>query len=88
MATNGQKEEGLGQEFTKQVIDSFGPKTDPRLREIMASFTQHIHDFIRETQLTTDEWMTAVKMINWSGQMSNEKRNEGQLMCDIIGIER
>ncbi|TPX11823.1 uncharacterized protein E0L32_007560 [Thyridium curvatum] len=87
MATNGQKEEGLGQEFTKQVIDSFGPKTDPRLREIMASFTQHIHDFIRETQLTTDEWMTAVKMINWSGQMSNEKRNEGQLMCDIIGIE-
>jgi catechol 1,2-dioxygenase len=82
------KEEGLGQAFTKQVIDSFGPKTDPRLREVMSSFIQHMHDFARETQLTCDEWMEAVKMINWAGQMSNEKRNEGQLMCDVIGLER
>jgi catechol 1,2-dioxygenase len=82
------QEEGLGQAFTQQVIDSFGPKTDPRLREVMSSFVQHMHDFARETQLTVDEWMTAVKMINWAGQMSNEKRNEGQLMCDVIGLER
>lgn len=89
---NGQneaaQEEGLGQAFTQQVIDSFGPKTDPRLREVMASFVQHMHDFARDTQLTVDEWMMAVKMINWAGQMSNEKRNEGQLMCDVIGLER
>jgi catechol 1,2-dioxygenase len=82
------QEEGLGQAFTKQVIDSFGPKTDPRLREVMSSFIQHMHDFARETQLTCDEWMEAVKMINWAGQMSNDKRNEGQLMCDVIGLER
>ncbi|RSM11284.1 hypothetical protein CDV31_006836 [Fusarium ambrosium] len=81
------QEEGLGQAFTQQVIDSFGPKTDPRLREVMSSFVQHMHDFARETQLTVDEWMTAVKMINWAGQMSNDKRNEGQLMCDVIGLE-
>ncbi|KAM0424361.1 hypothetical protein ACHAPT_010508 [Fusarium lateritium] len=81
------QEEGLGQAFTQQVIDSFGPKTDPRLREVMSSFVQHMHDFARETQLTVDEWMMAVKMINWAGQMSNDKRNEGQLMCDVIGLE-
>ncbi|KAI1061066.1 hypothetical protein LB507_010104 [Fusarium sp. FIESC RH6] len=81
------KEEGLGQAFTKQVIDSFGPKTDPRMREVMSSFVQHMHDFARETQLTCDEWMSAVQMINWAGQMSTEKRNEGQLMCDVIGLE-
>ncbi|KAF4459796.1 catechol dioxygenase [Fusarium albosuccineum] len=81
------KEEGLGQAFTQQVIDSFGPKTDPRLREVMSSFVQHMHDFARETQLTVDEWMMAVKMINWAGQMSNDRRNEGQLMCDVIGLE-
>ncbi|KAI6749499.1 hypothetical protein HG530_014913 [Fusarium avenaceum] len=81
------QEEGLGQAFTQQVIDSFGPKTDPRLREVMSSFIQHMHDFARETQLTCDEWMEAVKMVNWAGQMSNDKRNEGQLMCDVIGLE-
>jgi catechol 1,2-dioxygenase len=86
-ASGAPKEEGLGQAFTKQVIDSFGPKTDPRLREVMSSFIQHMHDFARETQLTCDEWMTAVNMINWAGQMSTDKRNEGQLMCDVIGLE-
>ncbi|KAF7552343.1 hypothetical protein G7Z17_g4379 [Cylindrodendrum hubeiense] len=80
-------EEGLGQEFTKHVITSFGPKTDPRLREVMGSFVQHIHDFAREVNLTVDEWLLGVEMINQAGQMSNERRNEGQLMCDVIGLE-
>lgn len=82
------QDEGLGQEFTQQVINSFGPKTDPRLREVMSSLIQHLHDFARDTQLTVDEWMAAVKMINWAGQMSNDRRNEGQLVCDVLGLER
>ncbi|POR34383.1 Putative catechol dioxygenase [Tolypocladium paradoxum] len=77
----------LGQDFTDTVIKSMGPKTSPRLREVMTSFIQHIHDFARETNLTVDEWAAAVQMINWAGQMSNDSRNEGQLMCDIIGLE-
>jgi hypothetical protein len=77
----------LGQDFTTNVIDSMGPATSPRMREVMGVFIQHIHDFARETNLTVDEWTAAVQMINWAGQMSNNKRNEGQLMCDIIGLE-
>jgi catechol 1,2-dioxygenase len=77
----------LGDEFTRDVISSMGPKTDPRLREVMSSFIKHIHDFAREVQLTTDEWMLGVSMINQAGQMSDAKRNEGQLLCDVIGLE-
>lgn len=77
----------FGQAFTKEVINSMGPKTSPRLRELMSSLISHIHDFARETQLTTDEWMIGVNMINWAGQMSDDKRNEGQLLCDVIGLE-
>lgn len=77
----------LGPEFTQQVIDSMGPNTPPRLREVMTSFIRHMHQFATEVQLTSDEWMLGVNMINWGGQMSNEKRNEGQLMCDVIGLE-
>ncbi|WQF82282.1 Putative intradiol ring-cleavage dioxygenase, catechol dioxygenase [Colletotrichum destructivum] len=79
--------QGLGQDFTKQVIASMGKETDPRLRQVLASFIQHIHDFAREVDLTTDEWMAGVNMINWAGQMSNDRRNEGQLLCDVIGLE-
>lgn len=77
----------LGKEFTQKVVDAMGPNTPPRLREIMSSLIRHLHEFTIETQLTTDEWMLGVNAINWAGQMSDEKRNEGQLMCDIIGIE-
>lgn len=77
----------LGQEFTASVIKSMGDKTSPRMREVMTSFIQHIHDFAREVNLTVDEWMMGVEMINASGKMSTETRNEGQLMCDVIGLE-
>jgi catechol 1,2-dioxygenase len=89
ISTNGGAESSapLGDEFTREVIASMGPNTNPRLREVMSSFIKHIHDFAREVQLTTDEWMAGVQMINWAGQMSDDKRNEGQLLCDIIGFE-
>ncbi|KAK5993048.1 Catechol 1,2-dioxygenase [Cladobotryum mycophilum] len=79
--------QGLGQEFTQQVIAAMGPNTDPRLRTVMGSFIQHIHDFAREVDLTLEEWTLGVNMINWAGKMSDGKRNEGQLLCDILGLE-
>jgi catechol 1,2-dioxygenase len=73
--------------FTQHVIEAIGPKTTPRMRQVIGSLIRHIHDFARENELTIDEWMAGVEMINWAGKMSDEKRNEGQLMCDVIGLE-
>jgi len=73
--------------FTQHVIDAMGPKTSPRMREVMTSLTRHLHDFAREIELTVDEWMEGVKLLDRAGQMSNEKRNEGQLVCDVVGLE-
>lgn len=73
--------------FTDRVIKAMGPKTSPRMRQIMTSLIRHVHDFARENELTVDEWMTGVNFINWAGKMSDAKRNEGQLLCDVIGLE-
>ncbi|KAJ5765416.1 hypothetical protein N7520_004975 [Penicillium odoratum] len=73
--------------FTDNVINSMGPKTSPRMRQLMTGLIRHVHDFAREEELTVDEWMAGVKMLNWAGQMSDDKRNEGQLVCDVIGLE-
>jgi catechol 1,2-dioxygenase len=73
--------------FTDNVINAMGPKTSPRLRQVMTSLIRHVHDFARETELTVDEWMAGVQLINWAGQMSTDRRNEGQLVCDVIGLE-
>ncbi|PTB65789.1 aromatic compound dioxygenase [Trichoderma citrinoviride] len=79
--------EGLGQEFTNHVIQAMGPNTSPRMRTVMTALIQHVHDFAREVNLTADEWLAGVEMINWAGRMSNDRRNEGQLVCDVIGLE-
>ncbi|KAK6606755.1 catechol dioxygenase [Botrytis cinerea] len=64
-----------------------GPKTSPRMREVMGCLIKHVHDFAREVELTVDEWMLGVELLNEAGKMSDHKRNEGQLVCDVIGLE-
>jgi catechol 1,2-dioxygenase len=73
--------------FTENVITAMGPKTNPRLREVMTALIRHTHAFAREVNLTVDEWMAGVQLMNWAGQMSTDRRNEGQLVCDVIGLE-
>lgn len=73
--------------FTNNVISAMGDKTSPRFRQLMTGLIQHVHDFARENELTVDEWMAGVQLMNWAGQMSDAKRNEGQLVCDVIGLE-
>ena len=73
--------------FTQHVIEAIGPKCTPRMRKVMSSLIQHVHDFARENELTVDEWMGGVELLNWTGKMSDNKRNEGQLICDVIGLE-
>lgn len=73
--------------FTQNVIAATGPNCSPRLREVMTALTRHVHDFAREVNLTTDEYMAGVSLLNWAGQMSTDRRNEGQLVTDVIGLE-
>jgi len=85
--TNGKPKVEYDPTFTQNVIDATGPKADARLREVMSALIKHVHDFAREVNLTTDEYMAGVSLLNWAGQMSNDRRNEGQLVTDVIGLE-
>lgn len=73
--------------FTDMVIAATGSNANPRLKEVMTALIRHVHDFAREVQLTTDEYMAGVALLNWAGQMSTDRRNEGQLVTDVIGLE-
>ncbi|KAF2101232.1 aromatic compound dioxygenase [Rhizodiscina lignyota] len=93
MATNGAtKNESNGThkfdpDFTKSVIDATGPKANPRLKKVFGSLVQHLHDFLRENEVTLDEFFTAIEMVNSCGRMSDDKRNETQLLIDLLGVE-
>ncbi|KAK4238152.1 Intradiol ring-cleavage dioxygenase [Achaetomium macrosporum] len=73
--------------FTDKVIAATGPNANRRLAEVMPSLVRHLHAFAREVNLTVAEWMAAVEFINECGKMSDDRRNETQLLCDIIGLE-
>jgi Catechol dioxygenase N terminus len=49
--------------FTDNVIAAMGPKTSPRMREVMTGLVRHLHDFARETNLTVSEWMAGVELV-------------------------
>ncbi|KAH6876124.1 Intradiol ring-cleavage dioxygenase [Alternaria rosae] len=86
-AVSDSKEHKFNPNFTQAVINATGPKATPRVRQLTAGLIRHLHDFARENELTVDEWMTGVKLMNAAGRMSDAKRNEGQLLCDILGLE-
>ncbi|KAL2271770.1 hypothetical protein VTJ83DRAFT_1141 [Remersonia thermophila] len=73
--------------ITEQVIRATGPKANPRLAQIMPSLVRHLHDFAREVSLTVAEWEAAIEFLNKCGKMSDDRRNETQLLCDILGLE-
>lgn len=77
----------MSQAFTESVKTSLGPNATPRAKKLIASLVQHVHDFARENHLTTEDWLWGVDFINRIGQMSDSRRNEGILVCDIIGLE-
>ncbi|KAI1393876.1 aromatic compound dioxygenase [Hypoxylon trugodes] len=74
-------------ELTEQVIAATGPDAHPRLAEILPSLVRHLHGFARDVNLTVAEWMAGIELINEAGRMSNDRRDETGLLCDILGLE-
>ncbi|HVJ28405.1 MAG TPA: dioxygenase [Vicinamibacterales bacterium] len=68
-----------------QVVATFGG-ADPRLREIMQAAVRHLHAFAREVDLTTDERRAGVLFMTAVGQMSDEVRQEFELLSDTLGL--
>ncbi|KAL1304840.1 hypothetical protein AAFC00_003765 [Neodothiora populina] len=86
-ANESKKTSRFDPNFTQNVINAIGPKCDDRTREIFSSLITHLHDFAREVELTTEEWMAGVKFVNWIGQISTPQRNEAHRMSDVLGLE-
>jgi hydroxyquinol 1,2-dioxygenase len=59
---------------------------DPRLAEVMTSLVRHLHDFAREVRLTEAEWANAIRWLQATGDISDEKREEFILASDVLGL--
>ncbi len=74
------------EQITQNVLESMASAPNPRLKAVMTSLIKHVHDFIREVELTQDEWALAIQFLTRTGQMCDDKRQEFILLSDITGV--
>ncbi|MCA0044531.1 dioxygenase family protein [Celeribacter litoreus] len=73
--------------ITDAVINSMEEGIPARNREIMVAALKHVHEFMKEVNLTYDEWLEAMEWMRRAGEISSDARNEFILISDIIGVE-
>ena len=59
---------------------------EPRLAEIMGSLVRHLHMFVKDVNLTQEEWEKAIDFLTKTGHMCSEERQEFILASDTLGV--
>ena len=72
--------------LTDAVLAKLEGAQDPRFKQVMTSLIRHLHGFIRETELTEKEWLTAIKFLTATGKRCDDKRQEYILLSDTLGV--
>jgi hydroxyquinol 1,2-dioxygenase len=74
------------QSVTQAIVEQLGSTPDPRLRTILISLVQHLHGFVREVGLTTEEWNAAIGYLTRTGKSCDGRRQEFILLSDVLGV--
>ena len=72
--------------ITQAVIGRLANCENPRLKEVLTSLVTHLHDFVRETRLTEQEWMQGIQFLTDTGHMCTGQRQEFILLSDTLGV--
>jgi len=77
---------GTEDTLTDRVLATFRHADDARFRQIMTSLVQHLHAFVRDTELTEAEWFAGIRFLTATGQTCDDKRQEYILLSDTLGV--
>ena len=72
--------------ITEAALEQMASTPNPRLKEIMAVLTRHLHEFAREVDLTPEEWLEGIKFLTAVGQKCTAYRQEFILLSDTLGL--
>jgi hydroxyquinol 1,2-dioxygenase len=73
-------------DLTRAVLAEVERTPDPRLRRILASAVQHLHGFVRDTELTEAEFRQICGHIAKAGQLTTPSHNEVVLATGSLGV--
>ncbi|MFZ2650385.1 MAG: dioxygenase, partial [Burkholderiaceae bacterium] len=69
-------------ELAQAVIARMVDCPNPRLKQVMSALIQHAHAFVRDVDLTPDEWMAGIEFLTATGKLCDAKRQEFILLSD------
>ena len=77
----------FSEERSAEVVNaSLAGTRDPRLRQVLGSLVRHLHDFVRDVELTEDEWSAAIAFLTATGHKCDDVRQEFVLLSDVLGV--
>ena len=77
----------FSEEHSAEVVkQQYANCKDLRLKKIMESAINHLHQFVKEVEPTQEEWMYMIEYLTKTGQKCDDKRQEFILLSDVLGI--
>lgn len=75
----------VGADLTQAVLARLDNCSDPRFKAVMSALVAHLHAFMREVDLTSDEWMAGIEFLTATGRACDAQRQEFILLSDTLG---
>ena len=77
-------------DLTDTVVASIDTTTEPAARArfvaVATSLIRHLHAFVRESELTEEEWLAGIEFLTATGHKCDERRQEFILLSDTLGV--
>jgi Catechol dioxygenase N terminus len=86
MITNRDK---IADALTEKALAAYSRIDNTRLRELVQRLIRHLHAFVKEAQLTDEEFETAWTLMAEMAKFTGDERNEFLLFCGLgVGPNR
>src|SRR3954447_12994366 len=73
-------------ELTAAVVKSFEETPNQRVKFLLEELVKSLHDYVRRTDLSFDEWSYAIDFLTRTGQKCTSTRQEFILLSDVLGV--
>ena len=74
------------QDVTEAALSELTRIEDPRLRELLTAAVRHLHQFVRDTQLTESEFPQICGVVAELGRLTTASHNEVVLIAGSLGL--
>ena len=74
------------EDLTQAVLATFSHSKSERFQQVMQSLVKHLHAFVKDVNLTEDEWFQAIDYLTRTGHITDDKRQEFVLLSDVLGV--